>query len=260
MLKDSLSILVSTCDNYSDLWPLFSYYFEKNWPECDLNKYVLTNNAEFPSDGFKTIKVGEDKDWSSNIIAALSEINTKYVLILLEDVFISKKVDHNLFEKICIDFISMEGNYLKFLAHPRSKKRSNSIFFNVLPPGTLYRSTAVFALWDRNVLLEILKEGEDAWEFETRGSIRSDSYENFYVIKANFFEYIHSVVRGKFLYSAWKEIKINEPHLLELISRQVNSRVFDFKQNLILLRHNLFYFFIPLKYRRIIRRVFKSNP
>lgn len=260
MLRDSISILISTCDNYSDLWPLFSYYFEKNWQECDLNKYVLTNKSEFPSEDFETIKVGEDKGWSSNMIVALKEIDTEYVLILLDDVFISKKVNNTLFKKICNDFISMRGNYLKFLAHPRSNKRTNSNFFNALPSGTLYRSTAVFALWNRNVLLEILKEGENAWEFESRGSIRSDSYENFFVIKSNFFEYIHSVVRGKFLYSAWKEIKINEPHLIDLIARPINSRIFEFKQTLTVLRHNLFYFLIPLQYRRIIRRVFKSNP
>jgi hypothetical protein len=258
MLKKEISLLVSSCDNYSDLWPLFSFYFEKNWPNCNLDKYILSNHSNFSSETFKSIKVGYDQGWSSNLILALEKIKTDYVFILLDDVFISQKVDNSLFEKICKEFISNEGNYLKFLTLPKSKVKSNSQYFNTLPTGSLYRSTAVFALWKRKTLLSILINGENAWDFEIQGSIRSDDYDKFFVVKKDFFYFIHSVVRGNFLKSAWKKIQMNEPQLLEFVKRPINTRTFEIRKKIFDIRHKLFYFFIPLKYRRVVRElVFK---
>lgn len=259
MNEGKVSILVSSCDKYSDIWPLFTYFFNKYWPDCKLEKYFLSNEAKYDLKGFKVISVGEDKGWSSNLIKALNQIETSYVLILLDDIFIKSKVDNTVFNEICNEFIQNNGNYLKFLSHPNSKLKSNSEYYNVLPKGSLYRSTAVFALWNKETLLNLLKSHENPWEFELKGSIRSDAFDNFFVVRKDFFQYIHSIVRGKFLHSAYNKIKKEDDVLLEFIKREVNSPIYELKQRFVNLRHKIFYKLIPMKNRRKIRSILKRD-
>ena len=259
MNKDKISLVVSSCDQYSDLWPLFSYFFDKYWANCALDKYFLSNDTSCNLKGFKTLKVGKDKGWSANLIKGLYQINTPYVLILLDDVFINSNVDNKLFDNICNEFIENDGNYLKFLSHPKSKFKSRSEHYNVLPKGSLYRSTAVFALWNKETLLQILRSNENPWEFEIKGSIRSDEFDNFFVVRKDFFQFIHSVVRGKFLNSAYKKIKEEDNKLLVLIKRDINSPFYELRQRLVNLRHKIFYLVIPMKNRRRIRSMLKGE-
>ena len=258
-MKDKVSILISSCDKFKDIWPIFSFYFNKNWSDCNLNKYLLSNNENSEIEGFDSIAVGEDISWSSNLLIALKQIPTEYVLIMLDDVFIDQKVDNNNFNNIVSDFITINGNYLKFLAQPKSRVKSSSQYFNVLPPKTLYRSTAVFALWKKSTLINLLNENENPWEFEEKASIRSDKYDGFFVVKQNFFKYIHGVVRGNFINSSYNKILKQHPELQSLLIRGVNSPMDEIKFYFINIRHKLFYILVPLTYRRILKSFFQRR-
>lgn len=256
-MRDKVSVLISSCDKFKDVWPIFDFFFQKNWGNCSLNKYFLSNYEKNVPEGFKSISVGEDISWSSNLELALNEIDTPYVFIFLDDCFINNKVDNEKLEEIFIDFENNDGNYLKFISQPKSRKKTKSPFFNELPKGSLYRSTGVFAIWKVDVLKKTLKSGENAWEFEEFGSTRSDEFDNFFVINNDFFKNpIHGVAKGKFLYNTFDLFKKEYPELLSLIKREVNTRKGENRQALINLRHKIFYILIPLKYRRAIKSFF----
>lgn len=51
-------------------------------------------------EGIDTIKTGEEVDWSTRMLKALNEVNEEYVLILLEDYLIGRKVDSYSMRKI----------------------------------------------------------------------------------------------------------------------------------------------------------------
>lgn len=258
-MKDKVSILISSCDKFKDIWPIFSFYFDKNWSDCNLNKYFLSNNDNSDIEGFDSIIVGDDISWSSNLSIAIKQIHTDYVLIMLDDVFINQKVDNNAFNSIVNDFIECKGNYLKFLAQPKSRLKSSSQYFNVVPPNTLYRATAVFALWKKSTLLNLLEENENPWEFEDRASIRSDKYDGFFVVKKNFFNYIHGVIRGKFINSSYKKIIGQHPEMSSLLTRQVYPLTGEIKLYFNMLRHILFNSIIPIKYRRTLKSLFRKD-
>lgn len=255
MNNNDISLLVSSCDKYSDLWPLFFEFFCKNWSDCPFDKYILTNNIKEIKSDFKPINVGEDISWSDNLLFALDKINTPYIFIFLDDVLINKKVDNLLLSEILDDFEYNNGQYLKFLSQPKSNYNANSSYFMSLPIGSQYRATAVFALWKVETLKKILRSGENAWEFEEFGSIRSDVFDNFYVTKENFFAYVHTVVRGKFLKSAYREIIKVDPKFEALIKRDINTSFFEFKIQLKVYRHKLFNFLIPMNKRRSVRKL-----
>ena len=256
-MKDKVSLLILSCDKYKDLWPIFDYFFKKNWTNCFLDKYFLSNYEQSVPSGFRSINVGEDVSWSNNLILALDKIETPYVFLFLDDVFINNKIDNDNFDEIFNDFCKNKGNYLKFLSEPKSTYKSKSNLFNILPKGSLYRATAVCAIWKIDVLKNILKSDENAWEFEEFGSIRSDNYDNFFVVNKDFFKKpIHAVIKGNFLYTAFNLIKRQYPELLPLITRDVNSKWDENFQSLINLRHKLFYFLVPLTSRRKVKGFF----
>jgi hypothetical protein len=89
--NSSLSILVIGFDPYCDVWPYFDYFFLKNWPNCDYPKIFVSNKLPFESvNGFLNVQTLDDLSISGRILAGLRNIDTKYVLVLLEDYIVQK--------------------------------------------------------------------------------------------------------------------------------------------------------------------------
>ena len=77
------SLVISSFDGYSDLWGLNKMAFDKYWPDCPLEIHLLTNKKDSNIDGFRSIKTGEDIDWSTNLIKGLSNLSSEYVFLLM---------------------------------------------------------------------------------------------------------------------------------------------------------------------------------
>lgn len=254
--KVPLTLIVNSCDNYSDLWKMFVDTFEKNFPDFEGDKRIISNHKTFEYQGFTSLGVGDDVSWSSNLIKALDSISTEYILLAIDDLFLKEKVKYKSFYEIFNDFVSLDGNYLKMIVAPRSSVRAKSRYFNVLEKGTLYRSTAVLAIWRKSVLKEMLIEEENAWEFEENSASRSDCYDGFYVVRTNFFTTLHMVVRGKVLRKSVKELQQLVPNWREHTAREVQTKSDAMRQAFKDLRHLLFGILVPSKLRRRVKRFF----
>jgi hypothetical protein len=57
------------------------------------------------------------------------------------------------------------------------------------------------------VLIDLLKCGETAWDFEIFGSVRSDKYENFYSTWKECFPVTNGVIKGKWQRSADRNLQ-----------------------------------------------------
>ena len=85
--QGSVAILVSSCDAFFDAWRPFDAFLQKFWGDCPLPVFLLTNWLEFRSPRIRSIAVGPDRGWSSNLWRALEEIAQPYVFYLQEDYF-----------------------------------------------------------------------------------------------------------------------------------------------------------------------------
>jgi hypothetical protein len=190
------------------LWPIFIEQFEKNWPDFPSEKYFVTNHKSIPESSFQELKIGDDRSWSHGLGKALNILKHKfsYVLITLEDLPIVEKVDSGKFSAITEEFFRIRGNFLKFINKPKATKKFNSDF-GLIETGSFYRSTCVYSLWKIETLLKLLKEEENAWQFERFGSIRSDNYDKFFVVYEDFFKIINLVVKGKWVPSELDKMK-----------------------------------------------------
>lgn len=230
-MNKSTALIVLTCDNYSDLWPMFIDFSEKYWPDCPYDKYFITNHKEIPESSFNCIKIGDDDSWSDGLLKAIVELKPKYdyLLITLEDSPLIEYVDQVKLNLILNAFFKVEGNFLSLFTQNDMgiPTRSYNDHFGFIDKGSLYRPTCVYSLWKTSVLEDLLVREENAWDFERYGSVRSDKYEDFFMVYNNFFKISNTVIKGKWLRSEYKKIK-NLGYNPNIVDRELMSKKEEF--------------------------------
>jgi len=206
-IQPDLAVLVVSCDAYSDLWSPFFSCLHQFWPDCPYPIYLGSNTKRYEDGRVKTICVGVDRDYSSNLLTMLREIPQQWVLIFVEDVFISSPVDTKRLDEILtvcrkddighFQVLSRHFNQNSVLPH----SRCGSFIGIELPIGVPYRVSMSVALWQKETLIEIVQPGESAWELELYGTARSfRSKKRFVLISSKcppLFKWVHGVVKRK---------------------------------------------------------------
>lgn len=195
-LKYDLGVIVLSCDAYSDLWTVFFKQFAKHWSKADYNLYLACNEKSSGISDVIDAKSGPDIDWSSSLISSLQQVKEENVLIMIDDAFLCKDINHQHFLKLLNVFVEQNMDYLRLKNTPKPDiSFTNEI--GKISAGQLYRTALFPSIWKKEVLLKILSPGESAWEFELKGSDRSDEYSEFYGTYNDVFEIIHGVIKGK---------------------------------------------------------------
>lgn len=257
MVKHDYAILVLSCDKYSALWPAFIDRFNKYWPDKLVNVYLVANNKRIEGTRFKPINIGEDKDWSSNLIKALNYVVEDYVFITFDDVYFDAEVNSIELNKI-INFIELNNpNYINTKANPMPTINIKSELVATLEQGMHYRASLANAFWKKSVLKELLVAGESAWDFEHDASVRSNGYESFYGTIKPLIKFKHIIIRGKIV---WDCIKLKDVEGTSIEETFEKMKLWDYiKSNIMILRGKLYVRLIPKKYQQVIRHAFKRN-
>jgi len=175
MHKSKVAVLVTSCDKYRDLWEPFFTLFFKYWGDCPYPVYLGTNHLKYDNERVKTIAVGDDTDWSSGFRGMLEEIPHPYVIVLIEDYLLTQPVDTARIDRLvsymedkgagCLRLYPCPGPDLPCPDNPEVGEISK---------GADYRLSLQAAIWNRQTLLELLREGESAWELEINGTERTN--------------------------------------------------------------------------------------
>jgi hypothetical protein len=173
--KDSIAIIVSSCDAFFDAWQPFSAFLRKFWPDCPLDLFLLTNELRVKSATVRPIVLGPDRGWSSNLLAALPQIPHPYLLYFQEDYFLTAPVDSSQLARDFTEVIAAGADSLCFRARsqPDAGFQPVNDRYGVVPLDSDGRTRCQVTLWKRESLTSILREGETAWNFEARGSART---------------------------------------------------------------------------------------
>jgi hypothetical protein len=127
----------------------------------------------------------------------------------------------------------------------------------IVSPGTIYRTSTVVSAWEKQMLLTLLKPGESAWDFEIKGTIRSDEFDGFYSTRVSCLPVINGVIKGKWLPFAAKKIESLGANI-DLSRRPLMTKteeaVFLWKRCRSKLLNAL-----PARHRRTVRTFFISN-
>lgn len=91
-MSKNASLLISTCDKFSDLWDTHISFLRKNWVGDFWKVYMVTDRPTDKSyDGVEIIVAESGLDFPMRIRYALDFIKTDYVLLTLDDYFLIEK-------------------------------------------------------------------------------------------------------------------------------------------------------------------------
>jgi hypothetical protein len=202
-----LSILVISCDTYCDTWEPFFYFFWKHWPDCGYKVFLGTNFKDFNDQRVSVIKVGEDYSWAESTKKMLMKINSKYVLVFLDDYFIynvNKEKINDTFKW----FKELNSKYLQLKPTPKPHLKVKKYpELGEIKKGTRFRISLGLNFWEVKTFLELLRDGESAWDMEEKGTVRADGYDGFYRTWIPVVRYHNAIICGKWSRKAIKYCK-----------------------------------------------------
>lgn len=188
-MNDNISMIFCTCDSYNDTWHPFFTLLEKYWPDYNIPIFF---NSESKNFSFNNLTINcplakqqnsKNISWSKRLLKVLKHIDSEFVLLMLDDFWLTDFVDIKQFN-YCVD-IMKHNNKIGFicLAADKNDKMLNdgtdSItlceYAGLYEASTkcAYRVTTQVGLWRTKYLKKLLKGYEDAWRFEYWASRRS---------------------------------------------------------------------------------------
>jgi hypothetical protein len=207
MIKEKdIAIIISTFDGAKDLWKPLEDTYKRFWSDCSFPIY-LTTNYEYPSlEVFMPLVIEKEKSWSDNLIKSLIKIEEDYVLLTFDDLFLVDKVDNQEIKKLMNIAVDRGYNYLQFYRSISVGKSVGGNLFKKLDSAK-YKNSTIWSFWKKEVLISLLKEDENAWEFEVKGNVRSAEIASFYSTKSNIIPFVNGVIKGRWNPVAKNKIK-----------------------------------------------------
>ena len=207
-------ILVVSCDAYNDVWHPFFHCFFKNWRDCPFPIHLVSNKLTYQDSRVSSVLVGDDVDYSSNLINALHQIPQEWVIFWIDDRPPSKKVDTARIVELIEIAQAKDAGYFKLIPcnPPAFVEKSEDI--GELPKGIRYRISMTVALWKKETLLKILQPGESSWDIEKRGGINRANQidDKFYALPIEVFsspplQDVHLISKRKYIWRAINLLK-----------------------------------------------------
>ncbi len=187
-----VGVLVNTCDRFSDCWELFFHQWKKHRNGIDWPLYLNTERATYtypegitghaltvctpsPETGLERWERPGFPTWSWCVEHALRSMPEEIVLYMQEDYFLTRDLDTQKITQVlqlmekhpdieCVH-LNIAGNHKnKECPYPGLRRASRR---------DCYFVSCQAALWRKATLLELLREHENAWQFERWGTNRA---------------------------------------------------------------------------------------
>lgn len=217
MIDDRMTILVVSCDKYKDISDMYFHYLRVNWPDCNFPLVIATEEADCADKDVKVIKCGKGVLWTKEVLMALNEIDSELVLMTVDDLFISHKVDNEAI-KTALDF--MYKHNLKYYRIPKGKRKAKK---EDLYPGEknisrirkdiVYSVTIGSSIWRKDELIRVLGDGtKTAWELEDQFSEAAANgnrgyYDGYVTDIRPLLQCAHMVTAGKWIPKGVKDME-----------------------------------------------------
>lgn len=174
--NSNTSVLVVSCDAYSDLWRPFFTLFFRYWPDCPYPVYLCANHLSYPDTRVTTLLTGPDTSWSSNLKWCLEGLPKDYLILFQEDFLLIKPVDTDMIKKLVLCCEQREAACLRiFPSPPPDRNIDDELQVGEISKGAAYRVSLQTAIWEKTVLYDLLIDGESPWDLENIGSGRSNA-------------------------------------------------------------------------------------
>ena len=175
--ENKVSVLIFSCDSYSDVWGPFFTLFFRYW-DCPYKVYLAAETEQCLLPEVKTINEEADT-WTERIRKCVEELPSTYVICMCEDMFFRRPVKQDMIDT-CIQYMDENPNIACFNFEKEYGWYEPSDYpdFGRKPDRSAYRNSCQPSIWRKSILEEMLSINASPWEWET--STAENPYE-FYV-------------------------------------------------------------------------------
>lgn len=193
-MNSKFSILVNSCDNYSDAWPIFFYLLEKQWTSEYPKIYLNTETKQYTNDilnlkVLNSLSKESTNDWGSRLLSCLNRIGSDYILMMLEDFFYEEKIDVSAIYK-SVKLLEEHGEIaaVQFFYNNNRKSIETDELYGFVKRSRFepFIISAGPSMWRKQDLIALTKGTDSPWTWEYFGSCRTYFYgKHFYCLSSN---------------------------------------------------------------------------
>jgi hypothetical protein len=170
-MKNTLTIVVGTCNAYNSIWKNFDILLKRYWKlDCD----IIVIGETIPMLGNDYINVLPGMlPWGERMLYGINQIKTEYTCFILDDYYMTTEIDTsfmemhiNLMNQYSADKIMFEivADWVEYkLTHMEKslyKLDSDSLYLNSVQPS----------IWKTEFLKKVMKPEYSPWDFELKGN------------------------------------------------------------------------------------------
>lgn len=234
------TIVINTCDAYSDVWELFFKAFEQYWSGCEYEVVLNTESLKCNSSNVITHNFNETStlnNWGKRFKQTLEDIDSEFVIMLYDDFILEGNVNQNKIKQ-CIKWLEDEKNKdicAFYFIHSQNENIDDGKFdgFECLPIKADYKLNSAPALWRKDKLINFIEDNDSPWAWEYFGSYRAYNKESvFYSVKKkdeDIYPYNYSmggaIYRGKWVSSVVLPLVDKYKLDLDLSKRGLTNKV-----------------------------------
>lgn len=208
-ITKELTMLISTCQAYSDLWDANILLLNRNWADRGIKTILLTDApCERKYENISMFSAGE-KEWSERLGAVLPEIETEFILLTLDDYFITQPISTKRIERLIKIMIQENIDYIRLSLRPwenQKFKRYKDLFKIDLNKN--YAVNLSVGIWRKSFLEKLIQEPLNAWKFEVSlTKIARTEGATCAMSKGSEFPVLDVIRKGKLLRKAYQYFK-----------------------------------------------------
>lgn len=181
---NDVTLLVSSCDKYEDAWhPFFELlHIYGNGFSCPIVLNTETKNYVNEHFDIRVINSPGKMTWSERMANVLSQIDTEFVLLILDDYFLKDHFGTERFDKVLnymrahkdVGFVDIAPRWAASGEDVKNNLQNNDIqddFY--VRENDEWNITLVPSVWRKDFFLNLLRKHEDVWMFEYYSGIRA---------------------------------------------------------------------------------------
>ena len=176
---NDFTIFISSCDKYSDTWhPFFTLLEKYGGSLCDRPICLCSETKKYahPTLSIRTFNYRKKATWSQRIQAALSTIETEYILFIIDDYFLLDAINEETLQ-CALDYLSIHKD-VGYLAIPNKTDKLSTECTEVAENVdlTTKRLYLTVSFWRTDYMRKILRKHESIWDFERYSVLRASNY------------------------------------------------------------------------------------
>lgn len=227
---NDMTMLIFSCEKFSDLWDAHVRLLEENWPDRSMETLFVTDaphETHYPR--VSLLAAGEEASFTARVRCACEAVETKYVFVTLDDYFLIHPVDTARIEHL-VSVMEREGlDYLRLYHRPTRATGapvSGEEGLYHIANEERYSVNLYAGIWRRDFFLRTAVGERSPWSYEASLSKAATALKaNCAMDKARDFVILDVVRKGKILNKAHRYLK---KHDLYHGERPVQSKWYEF--------------------------------